>query len=254
MFYLKKHYFDGIDEAGNAVIIYGATLRFLGVNLPYASYLCADQHGVREQSCIRSLNINTDARIAQSRLKLSGQWLACAAPLRVRLIDDRRYFLDWHVHQPKSAFRLKLYQQSFSGMGYAETLETNIAPWRLPLRELRWGRFLSTTHYLVWVQWCGERPLQKLFYNGREINDFTLDDHALMVHHANIALYFEQVHLLKDAPLADLATRYPFLRLLATRRFWQTHERKYGAQARLVDETGASVQGQALYETVSWAK
>ncbi len=254
MFYLKKHYFDGIDQHGNTVIVYGAWLGFFGLKIPYTAYLLVDENGATERSCLKPLAFSANGHVAQDALQIRGQWQADSAPLQVRLMAQGDYFLNWHPHQPRSIFDVQIGTRRFHGSGYAETLETNIPPWRLPLSELRWGRFIADGHYLVWIEWRGEQPLKKLFWNGREIKDFTLSDHELRLHQESARLYFANAHILKDAPLSALATRYPFLRLLVKKRFWQTRETKYQATAQLQLADGTSFAGRALYETVLWEK
>ena len=54
--------------------------------------------------------------------------------------------------QPRSRVRLRLDDRELSGMGYAECVTLTMAPWRLPLRVLRWGRFVSSRNWMVWVE------------------------------------------------------------------------------------------------------
>lgn len=37
MFHLRKHYFDGINPAGNALIVYAAASCWFGIKLPYSA-------------------------------------------------------------------------------------------------------------------------------------------------------------------------------------------------------------------------
>ena len=46
------------------------------------------------------------------------------------------------------------------GTGYAERILITIPPWRLPIRELRWGRWIgeAASRSVVWIDWRGESP------------------------------------------------------------------------------------------------
>ena len=54
------------------------------------------------------------------------------------------------------------------GTGYAERLELSIRPWRLPIRELRWGRFVSEGASMAWIDWQGADPTEVIRALGYE--------------------------------------------------------------------------------------
>lgn len=251
---IHKHYFDVIDERGNAIIVYGVWLRYWGLTIPYAAVLFSDAQGeFSEKSVLQSLQVSSAGAVSQPRLGLRGYWRnAQVALANERLWDSAGRVLDWQAHTLGAECRVNINGIEYEGLGYGETLSMTIAPWRLPLSQLYWGRFLSATDNVVWIEWRGAKPQRWLFHNGRSYADFTLTDEALGFGDG-IRLTFDAPVVIKDAPLLTLAQRYPFLRLLVKPRFWRSRERKYKSRARL-SSADFAVEGWALYEQVIWEK
>ncbi len=251
MFCLCKHYFDGIDPAGNALIAYAAELRFCGIKLPYSSVILSPANGsTMEQSCLRASQLSPGS-LRQPKLRLEGRWRSLADGVRLQLPAGSGRLV-WHAHTPSARFQVALNGREYSGLGYAETLEMDFWPQRLPLCELYWGRFVSERHYVVWIEWCGEVPLRHLFHNGRQIDDFALNDGRLAA--SGLHLDFAAPEIIKDEPLLAIAERNPLLRLLFSRRFLSSREQKWKSRATLRLPENTAVEGWALYERVLWQK
>jgi hypothetical protein len=60
-----------------------------------------------------------------------------------RLLDSPDGVVDWHCELPRAAVRLRAGDDVLEGIGYVERLELSLLPWRIPAREIRWGRFLA---------------------------------------------------------------------------------------------------------------
>ena len=86
--------------------------------------------------------------------------------------------VDWHCVLPRGPVSAG----AFNGLGYAEHLRLTIPPWRLPIRTLRWGRFLSPRNSLVWIDWQGGFTSRTLFLNGRPAVAVALDDEAIALY------------------------------------------------------------------------
>src|SRR5262249_7828194 len=55
------------------------------------------------------------------------------------------------------------------GRGYAEKLVMTVAPWRLGIDRLWWGRFCGDCHSLVWIVWEGRHPLRLSLLDGKHL-------------------------------------------------------------------------------------
>ncbi|MBH5328720.1 hypothetical protein H9Q10_03440 [Eikenella sp. S3360] len=253
MFRLRKHYFDGIDPAGNALIAYAAELHCHGLALPYSALILSPAEGrTIERSCLRTAQLFPSG-IRQPKLGFEGRWQALADGVRLALPAGSGQ-LAWHAHTPAARFQVALNGREYSGLGYAETLEMDFWPQRLPLRELYWGRFVSEGHYAVWIEWRGEVPLRRLVYNGTLAEDFMLEASGLSTPAFGLRLDFAAPQTIKDEPLLAIAERNPVLRLLFGRRFLSSREQKWKSRATLRLPENISVEGWALYERVLWQK
>src|SRR5689334_1411462 len=80
-----------------------------------------------------------------------------------RLWSDGRRHVDWDPMVLNGAVT-----GARSGRGYAERLVMTVAPWRLGIARLWWGRFCGDRHSLVWIVWEGARPLRLALLDGSE--------------------------------------------------------------------------------------
>jgi|SRR5437588_3507654 len=75
--------------------------------------------------------------------------------------------IEWHCVHPRARTTVDLGDGVvIQGLGYVERLEMTVAPWNLPLEGLRWGRFLSDSGSVVWIDWQGEYVRKIVLENG----------------------------------------------------------------------------------------
>jgi hypothetical protein len=79
---------------------------------------------------------------------------------------------------------------ALSGLGYAERLTLDLAPWRLPITELRWGRWIAADggRSMVWIDWRGSRPLTAVFVDGVRAAASTVADDRIVAEDAVLVL------------------------------------------------------------------
>lgn len=252
MFKIKKHYFDGIDESGNAIILYSAKLEIFGIKIPYSSCIFSSSNKIFEKSTLKK-SLVENQKIENKKLNFSGTWQNLEKPVSEILIDEDSKYLKWNCHTPKAKFKLNLNDELFEGLGYAETLEMNFAPWKLPISELKWGRFLSENNCVIWIEWIGEKPLKKIFWNGKPIENAEISDSGIVFKNENATLIFENPISIKDEKLLAIAEKYKFLKLFFNKKFLESREIKFKSSSILKfedqEETGFS-----LYEKVLWKK
>jgi hypothetical protein len=138
---------------------------------------------------------------------------------------------------------------AIEGLGYVERLDMTLRPWELPIRELRWGRFLSENAAVVWIEWRGARPLALLSCNGALIGELELGDQSVAWGRGRLEL--ETGPVLRDGVLGATAlARVPLLALLAPRAIREVHENKRLRPGKLVDSDGRVETGWAIDEVV----
>jgi hypothetical protein len=138
---------------------------------------------------------------------------------------------------------------AIEGLGYVERMDLTLRPWRLPIRDLRWGRFLSDGIGVVWIEWRGPRPLTLLSVNGTAVDGAHLGDDA--VAWPGGLLEMEPGAVLREGALGTTAlARVPLGRLLAPHSMRETYECKRLRRGRLVGADGRMETGWAIDEVV----
>ena len=93
---------------------------------------------------------------------------------------------------------------ALSGLGYAERLTLSLPPWRLPIDELRWGRWIAADggRSLVWIDWRGVHPLTAVFVDGVRQGAATVDDDQVAA--ADVILVLTDQRTLHRRALRDV--------------------------------------------------
>ena len=181
---LRKWYLDCVTEEGELCIGYAARLKWRRADLRYSSVLHRDQAGrVGVSSSLRgtSLPEQVDDAIHWNapELKLSGSWLRRSPAIAETLCTMDDGTLQWECLQPRAEVSVNLGGKILNGLGYVETIDLSIPPWKLPLETLRWGRFASADESIVWIRWDGELPKTLLFRNGARCAGAVVADHEV---------------------------------------------------------------------------
>lgn len=229
---LTKWYLDCVDDAGRLCIAYWARLAWRGISIAYSSVLfdgATDEH-----------------LFAVAPPSIDGDTLTwSAAPLQLDIAMERRTpafetalidGVQWRCLMPSADARIRRRDRELRGCGYAEVLELTVAPWRLPIDELRWGRFTGAGS-LVWIEWLGEHPLTLYIADGVRIDP------------ADVTLTIDEKRVVRDATLGETLA---FIRRLLPKRIVDTRETKWCGQATLQRGDNAD-RGVVVYETVRFA-
>jgi hypothetical protein len=202
-FELHKRYVDCVDAAGNAAIAYSATLRWGVLRLRY-----------------RTIAVNgAERRCSELEWRESVSMEASAPPIQRRLFESADGIVDWTCEMPRATTRIG----EVCGDGYAEVLHMTVPPWKLPIDELRWGRFHGQGAWAVWIEWKGAMPQRWVFGDEGDVQ-------------------FDDGRVLTDRRIGDAV---PLLAWLLPRRIRRAREQKWCSRARL---GGAS--GWAIHEVV----
>ncbi len=253
-FLFRKWYMDSISDAGFATVFYSADLSWRKTRLAYTSYLTGSaSEKAQTRTSIRKAQApdltEDNIRWQSKALSCSGEWLYRAerqiAP--IQLFENKRGKVLWHCRIPSASATTRIGKQLHTGFGYVEYLEMTIPPWRLPLSELRWGRFVSSRHSLVWIDWQGSHPLSLIFLDGKQIPGVVSD---VSVCWSDGKLTLQPETLLRGGPLVKTAlTRVPGIRRLLPKKALQSEEYKWFSQGSL--QLGNSkINGWILYEIV----
>jgi hypothetical protein len=254
--HLEKWYADAITPDGDVLVVLLAVIRVAGMTVGRVSadLSRADGSAVRGDAPASSVaggpgwlrfgpaRIEGDV-LTWSTAGLSGELAvrprAPAATMRDPLFSAGRGALAWTVEVPDADVSGELRWPGgslpISGRGYRDRVWTDILPWRLPLRTLRWGRAVTASHATTWID--AETAAERLRWrwdDGRESTD------------APPAVGRDRV--LVAAAVADI----PGLRLGLLRGLFRVlsrdpHQTRWAAPTSLGGEAGW-----AVHEEVRW--
>lgn len=253
MFALTKWYIDCVDAQGRSAIIYWSRIAWRGLAFSIHS-LTIHEPGADPVSRSSVADAPPPVRHNQQVIWRS-EGLRCDVrmeahidPFAVRLFESRDGTLDWRCEAAAARVTCSVPGHApIDGAGYAECLTTSVRPWRLPIEELRWGRWIGedATRSIVWIDWRGPHPLTHVFVDGvpqagSSVTDegvttdamtLTLSEHRRLHERSLGALVAPLAPLARLIPTAWLAVRDCKLRSTGTvatsdsvRTGWAIHE------------------------------
>jgi hypothetical protein len=253
-FRLSKWYLDCVTDSGDVSIAYTGAVDWGRVHFHYASLLesmasrLRVRHSIRERSEPQIEDHGLSWRA--NAFHIDAHWQADALAFGETIFANDRGSVDWHCLLPCARARFGVR----CGLGYAEHLTLTLPPWQLPIRNLRWGRFLSASHWAVWLDWQGEFSRRLVYLNGEPVQTSILEDGKIQfADGARLAL--DRSLVIRDGPLGTTALRaIPGLKKAFPARLLQVKECKWRSRARLELPGGSAVEGWAIHESVSWPK
>lgn len=253
---LLKYYLDLVTGDGTALIGYAARLRISGLELGYSALLACPpdappvEHTALGRSSLPAHSPNTLTWDAPA-LGFRGRWEVTGPPLRQALLQERHGAIHWNCLAPRATVTASCDGRPLTGAGYAECLRLTLPPWRLPFRELHWGRYASRDHSLVWIAWQGRSPRQWLWLDGRSAAGQRQRDGWSLA--GDVALRFLDRRDLRSRPvLGTLPTALTRLLPTDAHRLVTMHEHKELSRAALMQHGRAIDEGWAIHEMVTW--
>jgi hypothetical protein len=249
-FELSKWYLDCVTDCGDASIAYTGMLHWGPVRLHYASLLESTAGCVRTAHSLRpqAEPIVDHCSLRWRALKIDAEWQAGAAGVRETIFASAAGSVEWHCLMPRADARIN----SRSGLGYAEHLNMTIAPWKLPIRTLRWGRFATPSDWIVWIDWLGEFTRRIVYRNGQMAATTLLDDGEIEFRDG-ARLLMDRSLVLREGPLgATVLSVIPGVRDTFPARLLRINECKWRSRARFERPGASPVEAWAIHERVDW--
>lgn len=192
-FFLEKWFLDFVTEKGDAYIFYAAKMHWHKITIPFKSQISWSKlHGEEHKKMFYGVTLPRKEkeiiRWSDNSFKVEGSWQANTGPLSARLFESPEGGLQWNCFQPASLVKIKINNKEFSGQGYAEQLILTVEPWKIPMNELRWGRFVAGENNLVWIEIKGAETKQWVWYNGKKIDKTEIKDQQVILPSENIHL------------------------------------------------------------------
>jgi hypothetical protein len=248
-FQLEKWYLDVVAEDGRALVAYWLELRWRSLRVRAASTLVAGATGATRErtTLVAGLPPRLEdgaVRFACGRLDVAGRWSPLVAAAGATLLDGPQGHVTWECVAPTARVSATVGGETFEGLGYAERLTMTVPPWRLPIRELRWGRFAADEGGLVWIEWRGDVPRALAFRDGRPVP-------LAEVRQDGVSAGGVELTLTDAVPLRSGALgRGPLRRLAGAlpAAFLRVDERKWRARG-----SAGGASGWVIHEVVRWS-
>jgi len=257
-FQLSKWYADCINEEGDVVIIYHAELRWRRLAIHYSSLLLHRGGQPSESRFWLQRRPPPQLRDGEIEWPGAGCWRDVVGGVRELLYDSASGCVEWNCVAPRAAASVQVEGSPagtppIRGWGYAEHLLVSIVPWKMPIRQLRWGRFVNSTDALVWIDWCGAYSKQVVYLNGRAVGVAAIGDREIVLAGHEGVLTLDAGIVLRDGLLGATAlSMIPNLDRIFPKSLLQTRECKWLSRAVLQRPGRPDSAGMAIHEVVEW--
>lgn len=255
-FALTKWYFDCVSVDGRVAIAYWASLAWRGLALKWQNVTLYEPGRPPVTRSSLAAGPPPDAtgggiHWAMPALESSLRIEPRQPPIEARLLEGDAGAVEWRAEAPGAAMSFEFAENApVVGMGYAERIHITLPVWRLPIRELRWGRWLDRQAHrsLVWIDWRGEAPRSWVFADGSRLHGATVTDEGVLAD--GMALSLGPHRILHARRFAEIAAAIPPLRGLVPKSMLALREDKWCAPGTLQEGDGAVQSGDAIHELV----
>lgn len=259
--HLDKWFLDFESDDGRVIIVYAAKLTWRGIVVPYTSlmtYRPAGQAVWRSRFSRVHMPVRQGPQITwrDPQFGLSGIWKAEANCLQARLYDSEDGYLDWNCYQPASRVRLAIEGEEYEGRGYAEQLILTVPPWKIPMHELRWGRFLAEGQQVVWIEIREKEKRQWLWINGEQKGTCDIEDDHLAGLQGEFRLHLDNGVVLEaekkiQSVVGKILRFIPGFQTAIPLRFLLADECKWLSRG-VLDQDSKACEGRAIHEYVDF--
>jgi len=254
---IRKWYADCVSSDGNVFIGYSARVGLGPFVLPYqATLIGARDEGLSQRTVLTKGSPDLEGDFATWRcpgLELTGSWSRASPSFRRVLLDAPSVNVEWICHMAGASADVRVGNRAFQGRGYLEELRVRGRPTAIPIRELRWGRFLGEVDSVVWIDWRGPEPLTLVLHNGIEATDGRITDEDVSFAGFRLELGGADRWTLRDEVVGEsIFPSRTWLRPLLPRTLARLHEVKWAAPGCLQRPDGTTSRGWIIYERVVW--
>lgn len=258
-FELSKWYADCVGEQGSVAILYHAELRLGGLPIHYESLLLKDRNS--PSRALYSLRRQPPPSIEgdcidwqSSKLRARGTWNNLGPVHQQVLFRSGSGYLQWNCVAPRAASTMQIGSADpYHGWGYAEHTRLTVPLWRLPIRRLRWGRFVNATDALVWIDWTGPYNKRIVYLNGSLVSADKIDDQEIVLEQEKAVLHLKQREVIREGKLGATALSVSAqLSHLFPDSVLNIRECKWLSTAVLRLPGYADSTGMAIHEVVEW--
>ncbi len=249
---LTKWYLDCVDELGNLCIASWARVVWKSVSVAVCSVLTERDGDTKSKTHLTSLAppvvsdslIEWDARPFGLQLSMRRRTKAYSE----QLIDG----VEWNCEMPAADAVIRFSDGAeMRGFGYAEVLQMRIAARRLPIDELRWGRFVGAKSSVVWIDWRGSHPLTRVLSDGVRATEVRVGDRLIEADGRTFEIADNRT--VRDASVAETLGGIRAVAPLLPKGLMNAHETKWRARLTVKEQGSTIDSGWAIHELVKFA-
>jgi hypothetical protein len=242
---------DCVADDGTAWIGYWGDVRWGSLHVRFVSSLV---HADGQTITVNRVCADPEPLRDEDGVQWSSPSLGIELALAPRIAGSETELHDgvvWRCVAPSADAVVRLPGRTLRGLGYAEVLEMRVAPWSLPLRQLRWGRAISMGQSLVWIQWKGGKDLQVVVRDGLRVEAVEIGETEVRLADGARLTLSERAPLREDrlantlAPLRAIAPLLP-------RVFTNTVERKWRSRGTFLTPDRPNEGGWVIHELLTF--
>jgi hypothetical protein len=185
-------------------------------------------------------------------LNVSGNWAGGQRIESVVLLDGPAGGIQWECLGANSKVSCSLDGAAIEGFGYAERISMTVPPWRLPFRELRWGRYIRDDghDFAVWIDLRGELRRNWTWVNSEISVEGAVDDDGVQTDAGVLGFEASQPIRRENVARTLLGALQPLSQLLPknVRSIQEAKQLSYC----LLATGGAESRGYSINEVVKW--
>jgi hypothetical protein len=262
-FELSKWYMDCVSPDGDALVVYSADLSWRRLRVGYEAAIeaRAGHDPITSASLGRHDPPEGDgARITwhSPTLAIRGSWCRFGAPghtpapIHETIYDSADGVIEWSCLMPAADARLDTSSGPLQGIGYVEHLHMTVAPWRIPITSLRWGRIAARDEAIVWIEWLGDFQTTIVYSGGTRVTPVHVDDERIALADGTTITFDQRTELRRGSLGTTVLSSIPALRKLAPLRMLATEECKWLSRATVTRTGRAARETWAIHEVVTW--
>jgi hypothetical protein len=257
-FSLTKWYFDCTSSDGRTAVGYCASLDWRRLSLTWQALSLWDRGELSMERSI--IAAGSMPWCGGDRIGWSATRLGCDLAAR-RLVEPADILLfehaggcgcvKWRCEAPSAEMTLEMAgRPRMRGAGYVERIQLTLPPWRLPIRELRWGRWIDddANHSVVWIDWRGPEPRTWLLVDGVVTSHADVQDGCVVAGPAVLTL--DRRSTLSTRSLADILGRFAPLRAVVPSSLMSLRQVKWQSRGMWRRHGSGRVSGTAIHEWV----
>ena len=147
--------------------------------------------------------------------------------------------------------------KTHTGKGYVEQIVLTIPPWKIPIDELRWGRYISDDDNMVWVDFKNGDRQQWVWINGEKMETVSINDDQIRVFDKSLDMDMKIIHTIEDEKsisnvVENLVHFLPGFKKILPLKFLLAHNYKWVSKGVLSTNGRPNSHGNVVHELVKF--